>query len=87
MANGRAGYIGALRFFNHVDAMAWPHRWLFRSRITGVSQRHSLERVMAVLGTDANLRQRSRCRSAVTPGGPPIASDQVDNMNTCCERT
>ena len=91
----RAGYIGQPLAFNHVYFVSnyivprpGHRQWLFQSRMgghPGYRSGHSLERVMAVLGTDiaeicADMAVKVPQRRNVE-GGPPIASDQVDNMN------
>jgi predicted dehydrogenase len=90
----RGGYIGRPLSFSHSYFVANyiaprpPHRqWLFQSAMgghPGYRSGHSLERVLAVMGSDvericADMAILVPERRAI--GGGVIASDQVDNMN------
>lgn len=91
----RTGYIGRPLAFSHSYFVANyitprpSHRqWLFQSDMgghPGYRSGHSLERVLAVLGSDvesicADMAVQVPERRAVDSGGT-IRSDQVDNMN------
>lgn len=91
----RSGYIGRPLAFSHgyfvanyITPRPSHRQWLFRSDMGGhpaYRSGHSLERVLAVLGTDvericADMAIQVPERRAVDTGGI-IRSDQVDNMN------
>lgn len=91
----RAGYIGRPLSFNytyfvsnHIVPRPAHRQWVFQAAMgghAGFRSGQSLERVMAVLGEDVNeicahLAVKAPERANLS-GGPPIKSDQVDNLN------
>ncbi len=91
----REGYIGRPLLFNityfvsnYITPRPSHRQWLFQSEMgghPGYRSGHSLERVTAILGHDisaicADMAVKVPERANLD-GGPPIRSDQVDNMN------
>jgi len=91
----RGGYVGRPLAFchtyfvaNYITPRPSHRQWLFQAQMgghPGYRSGHSLERVLAVLGSDvericADMAIQVPERRAVDTGGT-IASDQVDNMN------
>lgn len=91
----RAGYVGKSLCFNytyfvsnHIVPRPAHRQWVFQAAMgghPGFRSGQSLERVIAVLGEDvkelcAHLAVKVPERANLE-GGPPIKSDQVDNLN------
>jgi predicted dehydrogenase len=91
----RAGYVGRPLSFNytyfvsnHIVPRPAHRQWVFQAGMgghAGFRSGQSLERVIAVLGEDVNeicahLAVKVPERANLD-GGPPIKSDQVDNLN------